>query len=59
MTKKYKLKKCRECGSYEIRVVTNDKNVGWSCTSCNWEGRNPIEEEVSEKQYLKYAESIK
>lgn len=57
MKKKYYLKKCPKCGSYNIKVVT-EITPSWIC-KCNWEGKRPLVEEVSEEEYLKYAEDLK
>lgn len=64
MKKKYKLKKCPNCGSYDVKIETKETNetnerqiIGWSC-QCTWIGKKPMEEEVSEDQYLKYAEEL-
>lgn len=67
MKKNYKLKKCPKCGSYDVKIETKETNetnetnerqiIGWSC-QCTWIGKKPLEEEVSEDQYLKYAEDL-
>lgn len=71
--KTFKLKTCLECGSNKVRVllkdndceksnsmnlVDNSSKVGWICEECNWKGLNPLEKDVSEKEYLEYADSL-
>ena len=57
MEKKFKLKKCSSCGSYNIKIVTNNKEITWVC-ECGWEGKRPLSDEVSEEEYLKYADKL-
>lgn len=55
--KKYKLKKCPLCGG-EVKLITGeDKKNLWRCESCTWEGI-PTEVEVSESEYLEFAEKL-
>jgi hypothetical protein len=72
-SKVYKIKKCPKCKSTEIKVVLTGKEVGeeednyedsessgkgeWECKKCKWRGKNILEEEVSEDEFLDYLES--
>lgn len=57
MGKKFKLKKCGSCGSYNLNLVTKNNNITWIC-HCGWEGKRPLSDEISEEEYLKYAEKL-
>lgn len=59
--KVFKIKKCAKCKSGEISVLLGaeeGKGRGeWKCKKCGWTGKNPLEEEVGEDEFLKYLES--
>ena len=45
--KVFSVKKCPECGSYEVNVAVGEEAVGkWECKSCNWTGRDIEEKEL-------------
>ncbi len=56
--KTFKIRKCPKCNSNKVSVVLTGeegKNKGeWECKKCKWTGRNVIEEELDEEQFMKY-----
>ena len=56
--KTFNVKKCPECGSYDVNVVlTGEEGRGakeWECKKCKWQGREIDEEELSEDEFMKY-----
>jgi transcription elongation factor Elf1 len=58
--KLFKIKKCPKCKSRDVSVllgIEEGKGKGeWECKKCKWQGKNPIEEEVEEDEFLKYLE---
>ena len=53
--KTFKIRKCPECGSFDVVVVTEKEVVGlWRCGKCGWEGKNVGWEELSEEEFMKY-----
>ena len=45
--KKFKIKKCPSCNSYNSGVVVGEEAVGlWKCRACKWKGQNISTEEV-------------
>ncbi len=59
MENKLKLKKCPKCSSFSnIKVVLGEnKKTLWEC-SCGWEGNNPVEETLTEEEYLNIVEKL-
>ncbi|MCK9595844.1 hypothetical protein M0R19_01525 [Candidatus Pacearchaeota archaeon] len=68
--KTFKVKKCPECGSYDVNVILSGtggeeiededsipegKSAGdWECKKCKWSGRDVEEEELTEDEFMKY-----
>lgn len=54
--KTFKIRKCPKCRSDDVSVVLGfDEGKGeWECKKCKWQGKNINEEEVSEKDFMKY-----
>ena len=66
--KTFKVKKCPECGSYDVNVVLSEQEVGdedeesssgksagdWECKKCKWNGKDVEEEELTEDEFMKY-----
>jgi hypothetical protein len=58
--KTFKVRKCPNCGSYDVNVVLSgsDAEEGggkeWECKKCKWHGKNIEEEELTEDQFMKY-----
>lgn len=66
--KTFKVKKCPECGSYNVNVVLSEqegsddeeesapsKTAGeWECKKCDWTGKDVEEEELTEDEFMKY-----
>jgi len=54
----FKIRKCPKCGSENIGVILGleeGKGKGeWKCNDCGWEGKNVVEEELGEEQFLNY-----
>ncbi len=65
--KNFTMKKCPQCGSYNIGVVLSGKDIEeesstgkeWECHQCGWKGEDPIREEVSEAELIKLSEESK
>jgi len=59
--KTFKIKKCQKCKSNDISVllgIEEGKGKGeWQCKKCNWQGRNPLEEEIGGDEFLEYLEN--
>jgi ribosomal protein L37AE/L43A len=51
--KTFKVRKCPKCGSDEVGVVIGEVGV-WECKKCKWTGRNIVEEELTEDEFMKY-----
>jgi hypothetical protein len=51
--KTFKVRKCPECNSDEIRVVIGEIGV-WECPSCSWKGTEVKEEELTEDGFMAY-----
>ncbi|MFH1608006.1 MAG: hypothetical protein ABIA78_02635 [archaeon] len=57
--KTFKIRKCPECGSFDVVVVTEKDAVGlWRCGKCGWEGKNVGWEEMTEEEFMKYTDEI-
>ena len=60
--KTYKIRKCPKCKSRDVFVLLGaeeGKGKGeWECRKCKWKGKDIIEEEVSEDDFLKHMEEI-
>lgn len=64
--KKYKVKKCPECGGSEVKIVLSNldseeaTSTGkeWECKQCNWKGQKPKVEEMSEDEFLEYLDKM-
>jgi len=55
--KLFKIKKCPKCKSDNVKVVLGEESSGeWECNNCGWKGRNILEEELNEQEFLKYLE---
>jgi transposase-like protein len=56
--KTFKVRKCPKCKSDEVSVLLGKeegKGKGeWQCKKCKWEGKDITEEELSEKEFMKY-----
>jgi len=53
--KTFKIRKCPECGSFDVGVVTEKETIGlWKCKKCGWEGKNVGLEELTEEEFMKY-----
>lgn len=56
--KTFKIRKCPKCNSNKVSVVlTGEEGRGkgeWECKKCKWTGRNVIEEELDEDEFMKY-----
>lgn len=60
--KKFKVKKCPECGSTEVAIVLvgeEGKSAdNWECKACKWKGRNIEEKELTEDEFLEHLEKM-
>ena len=57
--KTFKIRKCPECNSFDVVVVTEKEVVGlWRCRKCGWEGKNVGWEELTEQEFMKYMDEI-
>jgi ribosomal protein L37AE/L43A len=68
--KTFKVRKCPECGSYDVSVVLSGNDSGdvededaipegkatgeWVCKKCKWKGKDVEEEELTEDEFMKY-----
>jgi ribosomal protein L37AE/L43A len=51
--KTFGVRKCPECGSDEVKVITGEIGM-WKCKKCRWEGKNIKQEELTEEKFMKY-----
>jgi hypothetical protein len=51
--KTFKVRKCPECNSDDVRVVIGEVGV-WECPNCSWKGVNVKEEELTEEEFMAY-----
>jgi len=51
--KTFKVRRCPECDSDEIRVRIGEIGV-WECTKCDWKGKQVKEEELTEDEFMVY-----
>ncbi|MEX0920055.1 MAG: hypothetical protein WDZ69_00560 [Candidatus Pacearchaeota archaeon] len=58
----FRIKKCPECGSSEVKVIVGGEegkgSKGWECGSCSWKGSEVNNEEVSEDEFLAHLEKM-
>lgn len=53
--KTFKYRECPECSSDNVVVAVGEETKGkWKCNNCGWEGKDIIEKELSEEEFLKY-----
>lgn len=56
--KVFRIKKCPKCKSDEVRVLIGEeeaKNMKkWGCQKCGWKGATPLDEELSEEEFMRY-----
>lgn len=56
--KTFKLRLCPKCSSDEVGVlITGEegKSKGeWECRSCKWTGKDVVQKELSEEEFMKY-----
>lgn len=56
----FKIKECPKCRSDDVGVVLSNSDAeegggkGWECRKCKWKGREVIEKELSEEEFMKY-----
>jgi len=56
--KTFKIRKCPECGSFDVVVVTGEDARGlWRCDKCAWKGSGVAWEELTEDEFMKYLDS--
>ena len=51
--KTFKVRKCPECNSDEIKVKIGEVGV-WECSKCKWSGKEVKEDELDEDEFMKY-----
>ena len=51
--KTFKVRRCPECASDEIRVKMGEVGV-WECSKCSWKGVDVKQEELTEDEFMKY-----
>ena len=53
--KTFKIRRCPQCNSDEVRVVVGEDSKGlWECNKCKWRGEDIKEEELNEEEFFKY-----
>ena len=54
----FKIKECPRCKSNDVSVVLTGEegkgSGGWECKKCKWKGKNIIEKESNEEEFMKY-----
>ena len=51
--KTFKIRECPKCGSDELSVKIGEVGV-WECRKCEFVGKNVIERELTEDEFMKY-----
>jgi len=58
--KTFKIRRCPKCGSNRVGVILGGKegedSNGWECRKCSWKGKDIIEEELNEEEFMKYSD---
>ncbi|MBU2104687.1 MAG: hypothetical protein KKF67_02850 [Nanoarchaeota archaeon] len=58
--KTFKIRECPKCSSDDVGVLLgNDegKRTGeWECHKCKWKGKDILEKELSDEEFIKYME---
>ncbi len=60
--KVFRIKLCPKCKSDNVKIILSgmnseeQSNTGkeWKCDNCGWKGKEIIEKELSEEEFLKY-----
>jgi len=58
--KVFNIKECPKCKSDNVGIILSgsDKETGggkeWECGKCKWKGRNPLEKELTEDEFMEY-----
>lgn len=56
--KAFKIRECPKCRSNDVAVVLGGKEEkgsnGWECKKCKWKGKDIIEKELNEDEFMKY-----
>jgi len=60
--KTFKIRECPKCGSDDVGLVLSNidsEEAGstgkqWECKKCKWRGRDIVEKELSEEEFMKY-----
>ena len=59
--KTFKVRECPKCGSDEVGVLLGfeeGKGKGeWECKSCKWAGRDIVEKELTEEEFMEYLDN--
>ena len=49
----FNIRECPKCGSDDVAVVIGEIGM-WECKKCKWKGRDIIEKELTEDEFMKY-----
>jgi hypothetical protein len=58
--KTFKVRECPKCKSDDVGVVLSGSNSEegggkeWGCRKCKWEGKDVIEKDLTEEEFMKY-----
>ena len=61
--KTFKVRVCPKCGSDDVGVIISgsDSEEGgggnWECHKCKWKGKDIVEKELNENEFMKYLDS--
>ena len=54
----FRIKECPKCKSNDLGVVLGGEegkgSRGWECKKCKWKGKDVIEKELNEDEFMKY-----
>lgn len=54
----FKIRECPKCHSHDVQVIlTGEEGRGtgeWECRKCKWTGKNVVEKQLSEEEFMKY-----
>ena len=56
--KTFKVRQCPKCKGDDVGVILGGEegrgSKGWECHKCGWTGKEPIEKELTEDEFMKY-----
>jgi len=54
--KTFKIRECPKCANNDVGIAIGKIGI-WECKKCGWKGRDIIEKELTEEEFMKYLDS--